>query len=68
MEDLIKALTILLKYGNPYSPFHCTYDTLYIWDISFSEVSEEDKKLLDGLGFFEDSEDDGFMSYRYGSC
>ena len=68
MENLIKALTILLKYGNPYNPFHCEHDTLYIWDIKFSEVSEDDRKLLDSLGFFEDNEYDGFISFKYGSC
>lgn len=26
MEDLIKALRIFLKYGNPYSPTHCEDD------------------------------------------
>jgi AAA15 family ATPase/GTPase len=68
MENLIKALNIFMKYGSPSCPFHCEHDTLYICGINYSEVSEGDKKLLDSLGFFEDSEDDGFMSFRYGSC
>ena len=69
MEDLIKALQILLKYGNPRNPFHCEHDYLYV-DIDSSEVSDEDKKELDKLGFFEDTEYDetGFGSFRYGSC
>ena len=67
MEDLIKALQIFLKYGNPHHPFHCEHDTLYV-DIRYSEVTEEDREALDRLGFFEDSDNDGFMSYRFGSC
>ena len=69
MEDLIKALQIFLKYGNPRNPFHCEHDYLYV-DIPFEKVSEEDVAELDKLGFFKDSEyeDDGFGSYRYGSC
>jgi len=30
MDDLIKALQILRKYGNPKYPTHCEHDTLYI--------------------------------------
>jgi len=62
MEDLIKALQIFLKYGNPYDPTHCEHDTLWV-NIEADKVSEEDKKLLNELGFFEDEE--GFASYRY---
>lgn len=79
MEDLIKALTILLKYGNPKYPTACEHDTLYVCGIKSADVSEEDRKELDALGFFckETTEDpdenwedqhDGFMSFRYGSC
>ena len=67
MEDLIKALTIFLKYGNPQYPFHCEHDKLYLWGIDPSEVSDNDLKELENLGFFV-SEDDGIISYRYGSC
>jgi len=69
MEDLIKALQIFLKYGNPNNPFHCEHDYLYV-DISVDLVSEEDLKALDELGFFPDSEydSDGFGSFKYGSC
>ena len=69
MEDLIKALNILLKYGNPSHPFHCEHDTLYIWGIEPSEVSEDDLKSLEELGFFVSEDvDDGIMSFKYGSC
>jgi len=69
MEDLIKALQIFLKYGNPYAPFHCEHDYLYV-DIDPEIVSDEDKKELDKLGFHEDEEygGEGFGSYRFGSC
>ena len=61
MEDLIKALNILLKYGNPAYPTHCEHDTLYICGIEPGDVSEEDKRALDKLGFFVSEEpDDGF--------
>ena len=30
MENLIKALQILLKYGNPKRPTHCEHDELTI--------------------------------------
>lgn len=73
MEDLIKALQIFLKYGNPKYPTHCEHDVLYIHGIDPEIISEEDKKTLDELGFF-CIDDDGdplesgcFESYRYGS-
>ena len=69
MEQLIKALQIFLKYGNPTYPTHCEHDYLYV-SISPDLVSEEDKKELDTLGFFVDEEygGEGFGSFRYGSC
>ena len=66
MEDLIKALLIFLKYGNPRNPTCCGHDTLYICGIDPVNVSEEDKLELDTLGFFVD--DECFKSYRYGSA
>lgn len=65
MSDLIKALQIFLKYGDPYSPTHCDHDALWV-NIDPHIVSEEDKKILDDLGFFPD--DFMFLSYRFGSC
>ena len=68
MEDLIKALQIFLKYGNPDFPTNCTHDYLYV-DIDPEKVTEEDKKVLNELGFFVDSEcGEVFGSYKYGSC
>jgi len=67
MNDLIEALQIFLKYGNPRNPTYCQYDTLYITEIEAKDVSGADKMRLEELGFFEDTEDGGFMSFRYGS-
>lgn len=50
MENLIKALQIFLKYGNPEWPTACEHDVLYV-QIEYSLVSEEDKEELDKLGF-----------------
>ena len=66
MEDLIKALQIFLKYGNKNYPTFCEHDTLYV-DVDPSVVSDEDKKVLDELGFFVDDENDCFASFKYGS-
>ena len=52
MSDLIKALQILLKYGNPDYPTHCEHDVLTICGIDPSSVSEADLVELDELGFF----------------
>lgn len=65
MEDLITALTIFLKYGNPYSPTNCNHDELWV-DVDPEIVSADDIKELEELGFIPD--DEGFISYRFGSC
>ncbi len=66
MSDLIAALTILLKYGNPRNPTNCSHDLLWICGIDPKIVSAEDTAKLDELGFF--VADDGFQSFRFGSC
>jgi len=66
MKDLIKALTIFLKYTDTKYPTHCEHDILYIGDVLYKDVSDKDRNELDKLGFFE--YEDGFASYRYGSC
>jgi len=71
MKDLIEALTIFLKYGNPAYPTHCEHDVLVICNIEPSDVSDEDKKRLDELGFFVSDNvdyDNGFISFRFGSA
>jgi len=64
MKDLIEALPIFLKYGNPASPTNCQHDELWV-DVSPELVSEEDLKKLDK--FFPD-DDEGFSSFRSESC
>tara|TARA_R110000868_G_scaffold404685_1_gene683116 strand:- start:539 stop:742 length:204 start_codon:yes stop_codon:yes gene_type:complete len=67
MNDLIEALQILLKYGNPNNPTNCEHDELMVV-IHPSNVSEEDIKKLDELGFFVNEEYECFSSFRFGSC
>ena len=68
MEDLIKALQIFLKYGNPYNPTHCVHDILLIHGINVEDVTEEDKAALEQFDFFVSSEYDCFGSFRFGSA
>ncbi len=68
MKDLIEALTIFLKYGNPDHPTNCSHDELTIVGIEPSDVSAEDKKRLEELGFNINVREDCFYSYRYGSA
>jgi len=67
MEDLIKALQIFLKYGNPKYPTSCGHNVLYV-DIDPKKVSDEDKKELERLGFESENCDNPneFFSFRYG--
>jgi len=69
MKDLIEALQIFLKYGNPESPTHCEHDVLTICDINPDDVSDEDKVKLEGLGFIisEEYGEECFQSFRFGS-
>ena len=66
MEDLIKALQIFLKYGNPYNPTNCSHDELAVCGIDPEKVSKEDTEALDELGFF--VSDEYFISFRFGSA
>lgn len=66
MEDLLKAITIFLKYGDPHNPTHCEHDRLTVC-IDPELVSEDDLITLDELGFYTDDEG-GFYSYRFGSA
>jgi len=67
MDDLIEALLIFRKYGNPEWPTHCEHDVMHV-SIDPHDVSEEDIDRLDELGFFEDDEFDCFKSYKFGSA
>lgn len=70
--DFIEALTILDKYAiaERHVGTHCEHDVLMICGVEPGAVSEADKARLKELGFFVGSEfgDDGFQSYRWGSC
>ena len=68
MKDLIEALTILLKYGNPGHPTHCEHDELTICGIDPDDVSAKDKRRLDELGFFVSDGGGCFRSFRFGSA
>jgi len=70
LDDLIKALQILRKYGSPNYPTHCEHDIMIICGISPADVSEEDKKKLDDLGFHTTHEygEEQFASFRFGSA
>lgn len=70
MKDLIEALTILLKYGNPDNPTNCEHDELLICGIDPRDVSKEDIKKLDKLGFLVTKQygEKQFMSFKYGSA
>jgi len=67
MDQLIKALQIFLKYANPTYPTHCAHDALIIMG-DYDDMTEDDKKALNELGFHWDSEYDGWASYKYGSA
>jgi hypothetical protein len=71
MQDLIDALTILRKYGNPERPTHCEHDELQINGIDPNGVSPEDKVELDRLGFHIGDDGHGcpcFASFKFGSA
>ena len=66
MKDLIEALTIFLKYGDPPHPTACEHDVLHIC-IDPALVSDTDRARLADLSFRSDDMG-GFRSYRFGSC
>ncbi len=65
MKDLLEAITIFLKYGNPEYPTNCSHDEMYV-NIDSELVSEEDTIRLEELGFFDDRSG-GFLSFKFGS-
>jgi len=69
MKDLIEALNIFAKYTQEERVTHCEHDTFYVC-VDPAKVSDEDKKRLDELGFFESNADglNCFMSFHFGSC
>ena len=69
MKDLIEALQIFLKYipKEHHGATGCEHDMLTIYFVDPSEVSAEDTKRLDELGFFVDGHEECFRSFRFGS-
>jgi hypothetical protein len=69
MDDLIEALTIFRKYQNVRNPTYCRHDEMMIMAVTKDEVSAEDQKRLDELGFFWSEAEDGYWaSFRFGSA
>lgn len=70
MEELIEALQIFLKYGNPTFPIICEHEVLHINGIYPENVSDEDKNKLRKLGFISGTPYGyaSFYSYKYGSA
>lgn len=80
MKDLIAALQILIKYGNPEYPCVCSHDELRIVGIEPETITTEDKALLHELGFYvgiegeycedleEEHEGSKIYSFKYGSA
>jgi hypothetical protein len=71
MKDLIEALNIFGRYGDHDHPTHCEHEVLYIVGITEDEVSKEDTKRLDQLGFHFGSPeglDNCWYSHRFGSA
>ena len=52
MDDLIEALQILKKYKNLDYPICACHGELRIRDIDPEDISEEDAKILNELGFY----------------
>jgi hypothetical protein len=67
MKDLIVALNIFLKYGDPAYPTQCQHDILIV-NINPDIVSNEDKTRLKELGFDSYKGEPWFSSFRFGSC
>ena len=68
MSDLIKALQIFLKYKDVKYPTNCRDDVLEIMDINESDISADDIKALDDLGFYWDDDNEVFYSFKFGSA
>jgi predicted transcriptional regulator len=66
MNDLIKALQIMLKHGDVKRPTHCEHDELHIYPNNM-DFTEDEIKELEELGFLP-NDMDGFVSFKYGSC
>jgi hypothetical protein len=69
LTDLIEALQIMNKYGDSEYPIQCEHDVMYICGIEVEDISKEDLKELEQLGFFESQENPGqLISTKFGSA
>jgi hypothetical protein len=69
VKDLIEALTIFAKYQpDSYAPTHCEHDIMLVVAVTEEQVSPEDAKRLEDLGWHWDSEHDCWGSFRFGSA
>ena len=68
MKDLIEALQIFLKYGNPDYPTTCSHDVLYVCLKNPGAISTEDQAKLNQLGFQYNRIEEVWFSYKFGSC
>lgn len=66
LDELLKALTIFRKYGNPDYPILCEHEELTVM-IDADKVSTEDCESLEELGFNK-NDFDTFSSFRFGSA
>jgi len=53
MDEFIKAITFLSKFvdKNRKFPISCEHDVLNIWGVNFDNMTANDVRTLDGLGF-----------------
>lgn len=68
MDNLIKALQIFKKYRNENRPTICAHDILIITSITEDEISQEDRKTLNDLGFDWDENEEYWYSFKFGSA
>lgn len=66
-SDLIAALTLLARAGNPVSPFHCEHDTLHIM-ADPADFTPEELAQLEAWSIHADEENGSFYSHYYGSA
>lgn len=67
MKDLIEALQIMLTRGDVQHPTFCSHDELHVFpkDMKFTP---EQLARLEELSFMIDEDENGFYSFRFGSC
>jgi len=66
MKDLYEAIGIFLKYSDKRFPSLCEHDEFHIC-VEPEKISIEDTKRLEELSFTP-NDNEGFSSFRFGSC